>query len=659
MTSLLAAVALGAAQGPAALDAEIETALGTAGLTTSSARFDEQMMELFRAGEFTTPLYRAASANPWRMPFLMSTLKVEAAGAAGSPSALVMMGGRLLGAGTRRTLLGNPNQAEEDAAKKPGALAAALNDMKRMKLVTSDLPSVDKLPEEVRQAAALILRVALRTVEMRRLAFAKLGELSSRYDAVAGTTTDLEGMRLEEHRDMYQKVDLSYLFAGGHDLAKAAETAMSWIATVPPTERYRVAIETTWGDIVLSGGTSDGYPDAPILLAIDTGGNDVYLNAPRNANPFNWASVILDAAGDDQYVSSDSLRGTAVAKYAGRKSSARPGPASALFGYAVLIDRRGNDLYRSHSPSMGSARFGVATLLDSEGNDTYDAYRDSQGFGMFGIGVLEDRAGTDTYQGFSQIQGCGMTMGFGMLADREGDDTYTGNDEVLDFPSAQSAEHNTTMGQGAGYGRRADYSDGHSLAGGVGILLDEKGSDTYSAGVFAQGAGYWEGVGMLWDLEGNDKYTGQWYVQGASAHFAIGYLEDSAGDDKYTAPMNMAQGAGHDFAIGFLVEGAGADQYKAPNLSLGAGNANGIGVLLEMGGNDTYDSSGITLGRAAESTKGSLRSKALCLGTFIDFGGRDVYPAQATWAKEGAKVANWTDKLFRPEESQVGVFWDK
>ena len=152
---------------------------------------------------------------------------------------------------------------------------------------------------------------------------------------------------------------------------------------------------------------------------------------------------------------------------------------------------------------------------------------------------------------------------------------------------------------------------------------------------------------------------GQWYVQGAAAHFAIGYLEDEQGTDSYSAPMNMAQGAGHDFSIGFLKEGSGADTYKAPNLSLGAGNANGLGIFVDSQGNDHYDSSGITLGKAAESTKGSLRERCLCLGVFMDLHGQDTFPAQATWAKDASQVVNWTDRVLTPAESQLGVFFDR
>lgn len=660
MNSLICALIIAGPLGQSGgLDADFETALGTAGLTTRSARFDATMLRFFRSGEFATPLYQSCIENPWRIPFISENLRAEASTLAGVPSGLVMTGGRLLGAGTRRTLLGNPNQAEEEAAKKNGALGAILDTLKKDGVVKGNLPSLKNVPKETQQAAALVLGVVRRVVEMRRLAFSRAGSLTDHYDQLATLDEEPEGSKFDILLTLYRSVDLSYLFAGGHDVVRAAETAQTLLGTISADTAYRVEIDTSWGQIVLTGGADDKHLGKPTLLLIDTGGNDIYINPARNANAGNWASVLIDTNGSDKYLGEGVTADTPISRTADRKNKTAPGPASALFGYSVLIDRAGNDLYRTIGPGLGSATFGVSVLLDKAGDDTYDGYRNSQGYGSFGIGILEDQAGKDSYAAFTQSQGCGLTMGYGMLRDGAGDDKYVANDEQIDFPSAQSAQHNNSMSQGAGYGRRADYSDGHSLAGGVGILFDEKGNDEYSCGVFGQGVGYWEGVGMLWDSDGFDTYSGQWYVQGAAAHFAVGYLEDVAGNDRYTATMNMAQGAGHDFSVGCLIDGGGVDSYKAPNLSLGAGNANGIGILVEMGGNDTYESTGISLGRSAEAAKGSLRTRTLSLGLFMDLGGTDTYPAFAIWAKPSTKVANWMDKGYYPEEGQLGIFWDR
>jgi hypothetical protein len=648
-------------QGPPPLEEAFEIALGAVGLAAQTARFDENLLRLYRQGEFTSPFYDACSENPWRVPFFAENLRRELAVFAARPSESLNAGGRLLGWGTRRSLIGNPNGAEEASSLKPGSLAEALREMARKGRLVGQTPSLDMVPEEVQQAAALILSVLPRVLEFRKAALDKLGNLDPVYDRLTGPLdASAQGRPFEELRAIYREVDPKNLCAGAHDFLLAAQTAFSRLGTVPGSIAYDVEFETVWGWVRLSGGGPTTHPDRPTLLIVDTGGSDTYLGAPANKSASNWVSVVLDTDGDDRYLSDRALAQTRVAQFEGRKSGGlQPGPGGAVLGYVALFDEKGDDLYRTHLPGIGSGRVGVAAVLDREGADTYDAYRDGQGFGLFGAGILEDLKGDDRYQGFTQVQGMGQTQGFGYLADRGGKDEYDANDEMIDFPSPQSAQHNVSMAQGAGNGRRGDYLDGHSLAGGVGILHDEAGDDRYVCGVFGQGVGYWEGVGMLWDSAGTDAYLGQWYAQGASAHFAIGYLEDVAGNDRYVAPMNMAQGAGHDFSFGMLLDRAGDDHYRAPNLSLGAGNANGIGVFADLLGADTYESSGITLGRAAEAPKGSNRSRALCLGVFLDLAGQDAYPAGASWAMNASKTVNMTDRGPTPAESQLGVFWDR
>lgn len=309
----------------------------------------------------------------------------------------------------------------------------------------------------------------------------------------------------------------------------------------------------------------------------------------------------------------------------------------AVLGYAFVLDMEGNDLYRSLSLTQGASVFGVGALVDADGDDRYECYTAGQGAADWGIGILVDRAGHDHYRCFSSAQGYGGTKGYGLLLDVSGNDTYLADDTTIDFPSLQTDKHNVSMAQGVGNGRRADYTDGHSLAGGIGMLVDGAGDDQYRCGVFGQGVGYWYGLGLLCDGGGDDVYEGVWYVQGASAHFAVGVLEDVSGNDQYTAMMNMAQGAGHDFSLGWLIDLDGNDIYHAPNLSLGGGNANGIGIFWDASGDDRYIvAPSITLGRSSIGARGTLRERALCLGLFCDTGGKDTYPDSFPFARDNA-----------------------
>ena len=182
----------------------------------------------------------------------------------------------------------------------------------------------------------------------------------------------------------------------------------------------------------------------------------------------------------------------------------------------------------------------------------------------------------------------------------------------------------------------------------------------FSCGVFGQGAGYWYGAGYLLAGAGDDAYRGVWYAQGASAHFAVGVLDDAGGNDTYVATHNMAQGAGHDFGPGFLIDRGGNDRHEAPNLSLGGGNANGMGFFWDAGGDDSYAvSRSTTLGRASIEASGrnSIRERNLTLGLFLDTGGKDRYPADQPWAKDGAGW-NMADSGAGPLPSMRGAGLD-
>lgn len=665
-----------AAQGGPTFEAEFDTALGTVGLNTQTARLDENLLRMFGPTEFTHPFYSALQERPWRTPFYADSIRRELVAYAGLPSDQLNTLMRLGGVGSRRTLLGSPIAAAETEAAKPDGLGGILQSLKQAGMVKGEIPNLTSVPADVKAAASLVLNSMNGALPFRRLALRNITDVADAYTFVSLRGRDeLAGEDSDRMIRTYRNVDLRYFGAAAHDIfystyrfvatdRGATDTtpraAAQRLKSVSPQLKYDVEIDTTWGVIKLTGGSDTTHVDRPTLLVIDTGGNDTYINCPSNASAGNWASVVIDAQGNDKYLSDATLATTDVEKFAQRKNGgAKPGPGGALFGIVALVDLQGDDRYSTHRAGLGSGRFGFAMVQDESGKDRYDAYSDGQGFGNGGYGLLEDQAGDDTYLCFTQSQGSAGVHGSGLLIDRAGNDRYLANETVIDFPSPQSDKHNVSLAQGASIGRRGDYIDAHSLAGGVGILYDASGDDEYRTSVFGQGVGYWEGVGMLLDGAGKDKYHGQWYVQGAAAHFAIGYLEDLAGEDEYIAGMNMAQGAGHDFSQGWLFDREGNDSYKAPNLSLGGGNANGMGVFLDLLGDDRYESSGLTLGKAAESLPTGFRSRALCLGVFIDFAGNDTYPAALAWAKNTTRTANWTTKGLTAAESQVGVFWDR
>jgi hypothetical protein len=413
-----------------------------------------------------------------------------------------------------------------------------------------------------------------------------------------------------------------------------------------------------------------------ILFDLDLGGSDIHREPlAANQSDSNGVSIAIDLDGNDRY-SFDQAEDTAgwtipPADAGGRATDvtgfsesrvARQG--AARLGIAMLFDLGGGeDEYISLLRSQGYAEHGVGVLYDDGGDDSYVAEAGSMGAAQYGIGLLVDAGGSDSYLSIHRSQGYGHVAGIGALIDVEGSDTYVCDSGVpgiggaVLYPSAQAsgvgggplANHSSC--QGTGFGERIG---GSFIAGGVGLLSDLSGDDSYEAGVWAQGSGFTRGVGILSDGGGADTYDGVWYVQGAGAHGATGILWDSgpSATDEFNGtitPHNMHLGAGHDFSVGFAFNGAGDDTYAIANLGGGAGNCNGIGWFFDGAGDDTYDvRSPRALGAADLSAECAVRSVAPTIGLMCDGGGSDSYdyppggvvPADdSTWAYTGGALA--------------------
>lgn len=415
------------------------------------------------------------------------------------------------------------------------------------------------------------------------------------------------------------QVDFPSLSAGAVDLGYGLEDALGYFGNLRITSA--INFNTSLGRVAVGTVFDDHYDDGPYLLIIDPAGNDDYVGAGV-ADPDHPIAIIIDLAGDDQY-------------------SGPIGPGTGMAGYSLIIDQNGNDSYRSEKFGLATGIFGLGLIQDQRGNDFYYCDRYGEGAGLFGAGTLADLAGDDEYVCFQCSQGFGYVRGCGILLDVQGNDLYSARDDTVLYASAQTAEHNTSLAQGAGFGIRADFTDGHSLAGGCGILVDGQGDDQYDCGVFGQGCGYWFGVGFLVDLGGADQYHGIWYTQGASAHFAFGGLLDQAGNDEYRTEINMGPAAGHDFSLGVLFDISGDDRYSGGGLALGAGNANGMGLLADFSGNDHYCLTADNgLGFASRSGSAGLREYLRGVGLFFDGAGADSYSDAAArdrtrWRKSG------------------------
>lgn len=437
-------------------------------------------------------------------------------------------------------------------------------------------------------------------------------------------------------------------------------------------------IDTPMGRVVLRDSAANTYEEDVFdqtSLVIDLGGDDLY-QAPvaGNQSVENSVSVLIDLAGDDQYTyvpradSADTAQ-TLPSDRGGRYHlgtapftlSEVPRQGGARLGVAMLYDLgAGVDHYRSLRMSQGFAAYGVGGLYDDGGDDVYELEAGGQGGAMMGLGVLVDGGGRDRYVTWAFSQGFAYVQGVGVLHDASGDDTYLSRVTPVLYGSPQSADTNSSFTQGAGFGRRADGTrDLVNMAGGMGVLRDRAGNDSYTTGIFGQGTGYWSGMGLLLDGAGDDTYDGRWYVQAGVAHFAFGALIDGGGRDSHNATavrQNMTAGAGHDFSLGvFLALGAEGDTYRVPNLALGAGNANGAGIFADEGGDDIYEAdSSFTLGNAGLETLTDMgRLMRPTVGIFLDGGGMDSY-RRATMTPV-RNEATWSQRQHTEAPSETGV----
>ncbi|MBI3089925.1 MAG: PDZ domain-containing protein [Candidatus Tectomicrobia bacterium] len=370
-------------------------------------------------------------------------------------------------------------------------------------------------------------------------------------------------------------LDLAVFFEPQRRAAlRAALRAWTPSAPAPAVEgvsgRLLLAEETPAG-LVLVGDEGPNLYRRDAAFILDLGGDDVYLNNAGASRPGMPVTMVVDLDGDDLY---------GAARGGGEEG---PAQGAGCLGVGLLIDLAGNDRYIGGRLAQGAGCLGVGLLLDAAGDDTYEGNEFVQGYGLFGIGMLIDEGGWDAYRAAGFAQGASMTGGLGALVEMAGNDVYVAGGRDADF--RDPAKATTSFSQGFSIGARP-RGEHPGAAGGIGLLADFSGHDTYVADYFGQGASYWYGLGILYDGAGNDRYLAGRYAQGAGVHFSLGALLDEGGDDRYEARVGVSQGLGHDQAFGLLADAEGEDVYQAGWLAQGAGSANGVGLLLDLGGKD-------------------------------------------------------------------------
>ena len=388
---------------------------------------------------------------------------------------------------------------------------------------------------------------------------------------------------------------------------------------------------------VVGGSGANTYDMSMIAGVYDVGGNDTYqFPGP----PPGAVQSIIDQKGDDTYVSDTDFAG----------------PAAGVFGLSVLIDRDGDDVYRtSRLCSIGAGLFGMGILIDRAGNDRYDNTGKHAGWsigaGFYGAGVIVDQAGEDSYHGEILCQGVGGPRGFGAIIDTKGRDTYKANGPHFKSVYGTKGVY-VSMSQGFGIGIRGYAS------GGVGALYDLSGDDAYEGGEFAQAGGYFFGLGIMHDVRVNDEYNGNRYGQAFAAHQAAGILVDDEGDDVYRSMTAASQAGTWDQSVGMLIDHAGNDRYICDSLGQGAAAMQALAVLLDLAGEDMYQASGSRVqGHAGSNTYHYDADNVFSFAALLDLGGgNDEYSANRS---NNARKATGSYNKQKPARTQwYGMFVD-
>lgn len=418
-------------------------------------------------------------------------------------------------------------------------------------------------------------------------------------------------------------------------LVKTFESIEPLADGVEGVEGDVLAMSQTPSGLILVGGKGENVYNLtkPVALIIDLGGDDTYKGTvAASTDQDHPLGMVIDIAGDDTY---------------------QPGPfglAAGRFGVGILIDQAGNDTY-TLAPGCGGVGFaGIGVLYDAAGNDTYKGKRFTLGAALAGVGLLFDAAGDDSYDAESWSIGLGAPGGLGAVVDRAGADSYRCGFVVpsgYNKPNAKQSDPGfqfSAFGLGMGVGRRlyppAKNSYQFELAGGIGLLVERTGDDTYFGSNFAFGAGYFLGAGGLMDLAGDDTYNSARYAHASGAHLGQGLFLDYAGNDTYRSSGPTWTGSSAwDHSQCLFVEGSGNDTYDwAKTEGLGISHGNSWAVCAELAGDDTY-----------AIRKGPARANPPCLVVFFDQAGTDDF------SKAGNKQAADNKELADDEKGSLFI----
>jgi len=631
-----AAIALAA---PDALD----TGLAAMGMTRATFKVNEEG-QLARLGTYRLPVYDRWFNNPLRIPTWERYLRSALLEGHGRLHPTLDIAAALVGPGMNRDLLDpKPVDSYRKRAEAPDALAAAIKAVD----AHARVPGYTAVPSRARQWSAMLLFAAAdalrwREYALRQLSAAERAELYTmlleplEQPAKPGQPEadsrfpGPEQQSFYRQLDLLAKVDFPTLIAGAEDLAAVTDAVGDEMKKQPLTENFTFTCRTRVGEIHLSSGDGEIFPaDRHYLLILHAGQHTTYHAGGATGGAEYPLGILLNAGSETAFQS----------------TTGKPVFGAGVLGYGLLANLGERATYDSNGfYAEGAGLVGVGLLSDAGGHAVFRSRGGAQGFGEFGLGILT-ATGNDRFEAYDYCQGCGLPLGCGLLCDFGPGNQYLANDTDIIFPSAQSKQHNTSMAQGAGMGYRRDYIDGHSVSGGVGMLLDVGGNSNFFGGVFTQAVGYWGGIGILDSRAGGNTYRSVWYGQSATAHYGISYLVEAGSNNTFTTTNCVSVASAHDYSISLFLDEGGHNTYTLTGSGLGEGLNNGLALFVATGGHNTYKApySG-AYGQSVLFATSGPRTETPTFALFLDLGADSTYPPTGpmanhkTWTQESAAL---------------------
>jgi hypothetical protein len=468
---------------------------------------------------------------------------------------------------------------------------------------TDPVPGLDQVPLGLRGPVARLVRALRASDVLVREALKDISPKEQRelIEALPRWAVDQPSVKFDFVRQpmpteerlgaLLEKLKPLQIHRAGWLLSQEVEASMASLKEAKDDVAGILRVTVDRMVIEIAGRGADVHKSSDARLVIDLGGDDSYQG--RAGAGIGYSAVVIDLGGDDRSTPKDAALG------------------SGLLGVGIARFVRGNDRFSTGSLALGSGIGGVGIFVKEGGSDSYSSSTLSQGFGLAGLGLLIDTDGTDTYDLSLFGQGAGRWFGLGWLVDQKGRDIYRAGGFALNSPLFETAHY--SFAQGFGMGHREDTG---GRSGGIGLLTDLEGDDSYLGETYHQGASYWLSLGSLYDAKGNDSYNGYHYCQGSAMHNTGAYLFDLAGDDSYAVKVGAAHAIGHDYGTAFFLDRAGNDLYASQDSNPSIGTANGSALFLDAAGDDRYNGPP----GAANPARGTGS-----LGVFVDLGGADLY----------------------------------